>query len=195
MKIHPHLPFWFPIVKKKFPTIPLDKVGVSWGDDVYSRDPQAFDHPQKRAHEAVHAKQQHHSKLYGLVWWWKYMRDPEFRFNEELQAYRVEWQWIQKNNRDKHMNWRYLRGMAESLSSEHYGKLCTLTEAKEYIDSLLPWIRKGGMMHTLFSTGEAIELNAQTVPEIIRNFRDIDDGMLCPHELCGGCRCRCHNNK
>lgn len=135
MKIIEGLPFWFFLVKRKFPTIPMDKVGVTWGDCIYTNDPMAFAHPQKMAHEWVHAAQQKHSKLFGLIWWWAYCRTERFRFEEELEGYRAEWDWVQENAKDPHQNFRYLNGMATMLSSEHYGNLVGFDRAKGLIES------------------------------------------------------------
>lgn len=134
MKIIEGMPWWFFLVKRKFPTIPMDKVGVTWGDCIYTNDPIAFAHPQKMAHERVHTEQQHHSKILGLIWWWAYCRREQFRFEEELEAYREEWQWVLANAKDPHQHFRYLDGMAKMLSSEHYGHLVGFEQAKKLID-------------------------------------------------------------
>lgn len=135
MKIKGFLPWWFlKFVVPKFPSIPLDRVGVCWGDYVYSRDTMAFSHPQKLAHEAIHAEQQNHNRALGLIWWWKYATDAQFRLQEELEAYRAEWRWILENMPDPHINFKFLDGMAKELASPHYGGLLSVHTAKAYIE-------------------------------------------------------------
>lgn len=132
MKIKRYLPWWFGIVKRKFPAINTDRVIVAFGDTSYSN---AVIMQDKAAHEAIHHDQQHHSNLFAIWWWIKYLNSPDFRFRQEVEAYQAEWKWIQRNNPDKHQNFRYLDAMARDLSSPFYGGLCDYLVAKTIIET------------------------------------------------------------
>lgn len=162
------LPFWFWIVKRQFPSIPLDKVGMTLGDYIYTNDTFGFNHPQKIAHEAVHAGQQHHSRIRAIWWWVKYLRDPEFRFNQELEGYQAEYQWVLKHEKNKQTRWQVLQGMAKNLASEHYGSLIKESLAAEYISSGKPVSIKNGVINTYMFESKEIEMVIQPHPIVTK---------------------------
>lgn len=80
-------------------------------------------------HEEVHAWQQGKKPK---AWWDKYLVDTKFRFEQELEAYRVQWQaLLYKAPRDYRR--KVLNHICNDLSGDMYGNLCTKTEAKELI--------------------------------------------------------------
>lgn len=98
----------------------------SWGHSIYN--PMNVDIPRYLlAHEAVHGERQ--LKVGIDAWWDKYLADASFRFEEERVAHRAEWlsysKWCKLEQRAP-----YLEGVAKRLSSELYGNMVTLDEAR-----------------------------------------------------------------
>lgn len=69
-------------------------------------------------------------------WWKTYLRDRDFRFNQELEAHRVEFACFCRNRKDRNEQSKYLFYIARRLSSKMYGKLVSQREA-------ISLIRKG----------------------------------------------------
>jgi len=78
------------------------------------------------AHEAVHTKQQGEEPV---KWWWNYLQDPEFRFAQELEAYRAQYAFAKGQIKDKNRLNKFLWSLAGDLSGSLYGGLSTHTEA------------------------------------------------------------------
>lgn len=45
-------------------------------------------------HEKVHMDQQNHNDTDAALWWGKYLRDPEFRVNQEAEAYGTQYAYM-----------------------------------------------------------------------------------------------------
>lgn len=85
-------------------------------------------------HEETHVRQQ---KEIGVdVWWDKYLTDAEFRTQQELEAYRVQWRYA-KEHYARYYNRLVLKHISRSLAGEMYGNLMTKKEAEEAIRSEL----------------------------------------------------------
>jgi len=99
----------------------------TFGDTIYNPSGNEIP-PYAIAHEEVHEKQQ---KVHGIKqWWWTYLRSPEFRLEQELEAYRVEYRAfckIYKKNRKE--QFKFLLYQAKMLSSPFYGNLLSTQEA------------------------------------------------------------------
>jgi len=78
-------------------------------------------------HEQTHIRQQ--AKMGVEKWWDKYFRDNEFRFSQELEAYRTQYQYIKKNQKNKQVVFKFLKKYAEDLSGTMYGNICSFNEA------------------------------------------------------------------
>lgn len=80
-----------------------------------------------RAHEEVHEVQQAAMKTMlssGPKNWWKqYIKDPEFRFQQELEAYRAQYQFVKRTIKDRNQLNNYLTALARELTGPMYGKL------------------------------------------------------------------------
>ena len=84
-------------------------------------------------HEPVHSRQQ---KEFGGAeqWWEEYLVNKEFRFEQELEAYRAQYKWIMQN--EKQRQWfKYLEAYANDLSGDMYGNLITKSNAMKAINS------------------------------------------------------------
>jgi hypothetical protein len=84
------------------------------------------------AHESHHTVQQ---EEFGGPdkWWKKYLADPEFRYEQELECYRLQYKWLIKNEKSRNQVFRFLDHYARSLSGEMYGGLATYSEAMKAI--------------------------------------------------------------
>lgn len=83
------------------------------------------------AHEIVHTRQQTNPQ----EWWDKYFIDADFRFSQELEAYREQYKWIKKRVKDRNSCARWLNKFATDLSSPMYGGIVTYSEAFEAISA------------------------------------------------------------
>ena len=72
-------------------------------------------------HEGNHIKQQ--EKIGADVWWKRYLEDSQFRFDQELECYRKQYQWVLKNVKSRNEVFRCLFHYAKSLSGPIYGNL------------------------------------------------------------------------
>ena len=83
-------------------------------------------------HECAHYIRQGDGadELQAKDWWMKYMSDPEFRYQEEMIAYREQYQFIlrlAKGNRQTAFN--AAKGLAMELSGPLYGNLRSFNTA------------------------------------------------------------------
>ena len=72
------------------------------------------------AHEMIHMAQQTKSPE---IWWDRYLTDEEFRLDQELQAYGVQYGFICLSVKDRNARHRQLFRLATDLSSTLYGSL------------------------------------------------------------------------
>lgn len=104
----------------------------TYGDAIYF--PMGVDIPLDiLAHEAVHEIQQSKWYMNPKRWWKRYLKDKVFRYKEELEAYRKQWQFVQSHVRDREMRNKMLNQMARDLSSANYGSIVKLNEAVDQI--------------------------------------------------------------
>lgn len=80
------------------------------------------------AHEQVHFLQQ--SEYPGGVeaWWDRFLEDPEFLYEQELRAHRVELSTYYVMNRDRNKRAKYKHLLARRLSSPTYGQVRTFQQ-------------------------------------------------------------------
>lgn len=101
---------------------------VSYGDKVYASGPLT---PDLVEHEGVHCKRQ---QMMGLdAWWNEYLRDPQFRLDEEVLAYKAQYRWIERNVRDRNRAAGYLMSFAKDLASPMYGSIVDYPTALKLI--------------------------------------------------------------
>ncbi len=84
-------------------------------------------------HEKVHAEQQKHSTFWARLWWKKYLKNPQFRLNQELEAYKVQYQFAKKLIKDRNALARFLNQIAQDLSGKMYGNVISCGEAMNKI--------------------------------------------------------------
>lgn len=78
------------------------------------------------AHELAHKEQQGSQPA---LWWNKWFDDEEFRFEQEWQAYHVQYVLLKKKIKDRNQLHEVLHMLACDLSGKMYGKLCTYAQA------------------------------------------------------------------
>lgn len=122
MIIVPAKPPNFDAILEKFPD--ADKPGVifAYGDQIFN--PSGFDIPPALiAHESVHCDRQYTDPD---LWWYSYLRDPEFRYREELFAHAAEYQTLIRHDssrtifRDRNRRAQLLYSTARRLIAPLY---------------------------------------------------------------------------
>ena len=121
----------FEQIKKAFPDAVASKgVIFAYAGDIYN--PFALPiGPQNVAHEQVHFIQQ--EEMGVDAWWDEYIANPEFRAQQELPAYRAEYQYLKDHSDDREKLARAARHMASSLSGANYGFCISFSEALQSI--------------------------------------------------------------
>lgn len=101
----------------------------AYGKIIYN--PNGFDIPlELLAHEAVHSLQQ--EEIGVDAWWAEYLANKTFRYNQEVEAHRVEYeQYCALNTRA--FRRRYIKSCAERLSGPLYGNVVGKNEARRII--------------------------------------------------------------
>lgn len=81
-------------------------------------------------HEETHQKQQGND-VEG--WWKRYLENDQFRLSQEIEAYRNQYKETKRVFKDKNKLDRFLRYMVQDLSSEIYGNMISVSEARKLI--------------------------------------------------------------
>ena len=89
--------------------------------------------PAKIAHEEVHFIQQ--SKMNIDEWWEKYLAEPEFRLQMELEAYRAEVRYINKFIKNRNLAYQLKHDIAVTLASSVYGGIIDYSTALKLIQN------------------------------------------------------------
>jgi len=108
---------------------PNERTVFTFGDTLFIQDLQEKDIDQfLLAHEKVHQRQQKNPH----DWWNRYISDPKFRFEQELEAYREQYIFFKANMRTKYHK-DFLFRIARDLSSPIYGCGISYIEAENLI--------------------------------------------------------------
>lgn len=83
-------------------------------------------------HESIHATQQRLHEGGPKEWWKKYLESPEFRLEQELQAYSAQYRVIKATSTAKYTK-SFLHRITDDLSSDLYGKIVTYPKAESLI--------------------------------------------------------------
>lgn len=108
-----------------------EKFGVDFENTVFTHGHTIHSkHPMEQhlvEHERTHAKQQ---SDYGVIEWWdRYLEDDDFRYEQELEAYQVQYKWIKKHIKNRNDAFKLLRMIAKDLSGPMYGNICSYQTA------------------------------------------------------------------
>ncbi len=116
-----------------FPAISSMKPIFCYGDTIFN----PFDRTitdDLIVHETIHSYQQASPALLGPDnWYQRYFSDPAFRLEQEVEAYRAQYDFLRSIVKDRNTLARDLYALAASLASPLYGNLVTPSEARELI--------------------------------------------------------------
>jgi hypothetical protein len=112
---------------------PTETTIFTWGSTVFSTGRIPTD---LLTHETVHMRQQE-GFLGPLRWWVRYARDPEFRFEQEAEAYGLQTRFIRERLQPR-LALRALFEIADTLAGPMYGNICTQKRARERVQD---WAR------------------------------------------------------
>jgi len=116
-------------IKKTFPVLENIKgVVYTYGSILFNPDDGGIDSA-LMAHETVHMIQQGTENDKIKEWWNKYLAEPEFRLDQELQAYQVQYRTYCNNHKDRNSQYKFLNRIASDLSSDQYGNIIAKSEA------------------------------------------------------------------
>lgn len=136
MVILPTRPPNFDKIAKAFPVVLTQKgIVYTYGGAIFNPDDCPIDEP-LGLHEATHSLQQDKfgSGSRGPERWWKqYLKDPKFRLEQELEAYRNQYRRYCELNLDRNRRARFLNRIALDLASPQYGSVISLAEARKAI--------------------------------------------------------------
>ena len=83
-------------------------------------------------HEKIHLIQQEETGG-AAIWYGRYLRENSFRMEQELEAYRVQYNFIKTKVRDREQLHRILSSIAGTLSGPLYGECIDYTAAYQMI--------------------------------------------------------------
>ena len=128
--IYDYPPVWGSVCKT-FQIIPRNVI-FAYGDCIYN--PDQIDLPDYLVeHEKVHFGQQGHTQEGAALWWGKFLRDPEFRVSQEVEAYGKQYRVMCSQTNDRERRVKILYSLAASLSGPLYNKAITQAEAMRLI--------------------------------------------------------------
>jgi hypothetical protein len=126
MKIVMNYPPNIDQIRKNF-RIPHNAV-FTFGDTIYSPHRAGLDE-HLQIHEGTHTTQQGDDPA---GWWDKYLKDPQFRLDQELQAYINQFEsFKKKNNSQKSLE--FASSIAGDLASPMYGGIISFEKAFKLI--------------------------------------------------------------
>ena len=132
---HTKPPFWR-IIKWRFPGWDFDRPAGSitaFYRTIYVKSDMLPEH--LLLHEITHLDRQGWS-FPGAVWFTiKFFLSPRFRLKEEIIAYRKQYGWIIRHERDPEARTRWLNHIVKDLSGPLYGNLLTFDEARAALPS------------------------------------------------------------
>lgn len=89
--------------------------------------------PELIRHEETHMEQQDGHPEVAAIWWKRYLQDPQFRLDQEAEAYGMQYKMLCQSVKDRNARARYLYQIAGHLCGPMYGNLVTHVEAQRLI--------------------------------------------------------------
>lgn len=128
--VHGYPPVWKQVLAANMSPNP-EKVIFTYGDIIYVPSGQEVpDHLLE--HERTHSEQQGDDPK---GWWEKYLHDKDFRLNQEVEAYAMQYDFICLRVKDRNQRHRVLLDLAGIFSSATYGAVVGRTDAMNMIKS------------------------------------------------------------
>lgn len=103
----------------------------TFGYDVYSAGPIPTD---LWEHELTHVRQQTERGMDPIDWWNKYVEDPTFRLDQEVEAYRNQLKYVSRYTRDRNAPSKMKHQLAMLLSGPIYGNIISYQQAIKRLD-------------------------------------------------------------
>ncbi len=119
-------------IKKHFPKVDTDEMACAYGDKIYIPHEVSKD---ILIHEMAHCDRQGFTEDGAKAWWDRYFTDAQFRYGEELHAYRMQYQFYKRTIHDKNSLFKFGAMLASYLSGPFYGGLVSHQEAYKKITS------------------------------------------------------------
>lgn len=129
MKIVVDYPPNYETICKHFKIKNMLGIVFTYGDTLYSPHSKDID-AHLMTHEMVHEKQQ--AAIGVEAWWAKYYENSEFRLQQELEAYRQQYQFIREHH-NREFRKRVLKQISADLAGPIYGNILTKEKAAELI--------------------------------------------------------------
>lgn len=120
---------------------PGQAIFFTYGDTVYNPGMVKISEDLIR-HEETHIEQQEANSEVADLWWKRYLRDPEFRIQEEAEAYGNQYAFMCARNHDRNYQARYLHEIAGHLSGPVYGNAISRQDAAKLIKTYAQYGRK-----------------------------------------------------
>lgn len=120
-------PVWDALVAHFNPS--WERTIVAYADTIYAKHPVP---PDIVAHEMIHLKQQGYRKDKAKEWWTRYLKDPQFRYSQEVEAYQEQYRYLKRSVKDRNELARKLHKIAWDLANR-YGLEVSLSEALKVI--------------------------------------------------------------
>lgn len=118
------------MIHNAFPSASLEKQIFTFYPNIYSSVPLSED---LMAHENTHLAQQK-SFLGALKWWRRYIDDPKFRTEQEIEACKAQLRAAKSMVKDRNKISGFIDILAKNLSSEVYGNCVSFEEARKRIN-------------------------------------------------------------
>lgn len=133
---------WPPNIKSIRAVLPVTENNIfAYGGTIYNPGGRGLSR-ELIAHETVHFRQQAEfkkprwSRNSVESWWKKFLAEPEFRLEQELEAHREEYQEYCRRNKDRNRQVLFARLISKRLAAPMYGGLITAPEAQRKITAL-----------------------------------------------------------
>lgn len=107
----------------------INNICYTYGDTLYTTKEESELERHLLRHEKTHTHQQGEDPD---AWWRMYGKSPKFRYEQELEAYRVQYRYFREVN-GKVKAFEFAKYLANEMASPMYGGMCTAPQALQGI--------------------------------------------------------------
>lgn len=129
MKISNMFPPNFKEIIKVIPGATQHGIVFTYGDTLYNPSNSPIEDHLER-HEEIHMKQQ--EEMGADEWWAEYLKNPKFRLEQEVEAYRAQYKLVYKTYGRADASF-VLKQIADDLSGAMYGNILSRKQARKEI--------------------------------------------------------------
>lgn len=109
-----------------------DPIFFTYGDTIYNPGNATLT-TDLLVHEQTHGEQQEMHPDVAAIWWERYCHDPEFRVEQEAEAYGAQYEFLCRQYKDRNKRARIMHVLAKALSGPMYGNCVSYQDAAEKI--------------------------------------------------------------